>query len=187
MSTGVIVLIVVIAVVIVAAAAFAALRQRNSGLRKQFGPEYERELAAHDGDERETERVLKERVKQVEGLDVHPLAPADRERYLAQWTALQQQFVDEPAKAVVDADRLLSQALQDQGFPEEHQYAGVSVHHTDALETYRTARTAAERAAHGTANTEELRVAMMQLRDAFSTLVGSDSGRATVTTGKDVR
>src|SRR4051794_31943286 len=98
MSTGVIVAIVA-AVVIVAAIVAAVTMQRGSGgpgLKRRFGPEYERTLARNDGDIRATRRELTERVKRYGDIDRRELSAEAQERYATQWTAVQAQFVEDP-------------------------------------------------------------------------------------------
>jgi hypothetical protein len=181
MSTGLIILIVVVVVVVVAAigAAVAMPQMRSRRLQQQFGPEYQRTVSEHDGDTKEAERELADRVKRTHDLDLHPLDAAQQERYLAQWTTLQEQFVDAPGKAVIDADQLLTEVLRDRGYPDDDQYTALSVEHNHALEGYRVSRSAAQRAGDGSATTEELRDAFVRARETFDELVrdGSGSGR----------
>ncbi|MEY9835188.1 hypothetical protein [Streptacidiphilus sp. EB103A] len=188
MSTGLIIVIVVALVAVAALAAMAVMRpqQRNRKLRQQFGPEYDRELAQHDGDIRATDQVLEERVKRAGDLDIRSLDAAQRERALARWTTLQEQFVDSPAKAVIDADHLLGEVLRDRGFPAadsyDEQYAALSVHHAPALPGYRATQQAAERAQRGEATTEELRQAFVNARETFDQLMGEETAAPATTT-----
>jgi hypothetical protein len=177
MSTGVIIVIVVAVVVVAAVAAAILLRpgQRSKRLQEQFGPEYDQAVAQHNGDNRAAEQELQERVKRAEQLDIHPLDAAQRERFLADWTELQEQFVDEPAKSLAEADQLLAGVLREQGYPTDDQYAALSVHHPNALTGYRASRSAANRARQGEGTTEELRQSFVQLRETFEELVSEDS------------
>ena len=178
MSTGLIIVIVVVVVVVVAliGVAVAMPQMRSRRLQQQFGPEYERTVAQHDGNTKAAEQELSERVKRTRELDLHPLDPAQQERYLARWTALQEQFVDAPGKAVIDADHLLTEVLRERGYPDDDQDVALSVDHTRALEGYRVSRNAAERAGQGSATTEELRDAFVRARETFDELVRDDSG-----------
>src|SRR3954454_9123451 len=72
--------------------------RRTNRLRDRFGPEYDRTLDESKS-RREAEADLAEREKRRERLQIVPLAPGARERYRAQWTELQAQFVDDPAAA----------------------------------------------------------------------------------------
>src|ERR1700722_6460452 len=49
------------------------------------------------------------------------LSPAARERYLERWTTAQRRFVDQPAVAIGEADRLVNEVMRDSGYlGEEH-------------------------------------------------------------------
>lgn len=183
MSTGVIVLIVIVAAVVVLGAAVLALRARGAqgsrGLKRRFGPEYERTVARHDGDVKAAERELAERVERHSGLRERPLEPTEIERFEARWTAAQEHFVDAPREAVGEADRLLADLARARGFPDgaqyEEQLAALSVHHADHVHGYRQVH----RLAHarvgggpdgGEPGTEEMRKAMIEARALFEDL-----------------
>ncbi|MFD4570674.1 hypothetical protein ACFWOX_40830 [Streptomyces sp. NPDC058467] len=183
MSTGVIIaLIVIVAAVVVAAAlTFLARKPRGGrGLRRRFGPEYDRTVARHDGDAKAAERELAERVKLHGELRERPLEPAAREQYAARWTAAQERFVDSPREAVAEADRLLGDLAGARGFPAadryEEQVAALSVHHGHHVHGYRRvhgvalARTGGT-AREGGAGTEEMREAMVEARALFEQLM----------------
>jgi len=173
MSTAVIIMIVV-AVVIVAAVVAVALRspQANSRrLKKQFGPEYDRVVGQHGGDAKEAERELSDRVAGAQGLDIQPLDATRREYYQAQWAQQQVLFVDDPAQAVIAADKLLTSVLRERGYPGEDPYDALSVHHLDALPGYRASRGGAQLAQAADAPTEDLREAFVRARETFDSLV----------------
>ena len=181
MSTGVIIVIVVVAVVVIALIALAMRRpqMRSRRLKEQFGPEYERTVSRHDGNAREAESELEERITHSKGLDVRPLDDAQREHYLARWSTLQGLFVDDPAQAIIEADQLLTSGLHERGYPKEDLYDALSVHHADALPGYRASRDAAERAPSTDTSTEVLREAFVNARTTFDSLVLDDQGRTT--------
>ncbi|MFJ9897430.1 hypothetical protein ACIQPR_29290 [Streptomyces sp. NPDC091280] len=186
MSTGVIIVLIVIVVGVVAAAAALALRNRGalggSGLKRRFGPEYDRTVARHDGDTKAAERELGERVQQHGALREQPLEPAAREQYQARWAAAQELFVDSPRQAVTDVDELLGEVAGARGFPGveeyEKQFDALSVHHADHVHGYRrvhrvvTART--NGAPESQAGTEEMREAMLEARALFDDLMSAD-------------
>ena len=64
------------------------------------------------GGEKKARTELEERQKHVETLNIRPLSAEERQRYLAEWTAVQSKFVDEPGQAIVDADGLIMQVMQ---------------------------------------------------------------------------
>lgn len=181
MSTGVIIaLIVIVVAVAVVAAALTLLNRRPPGgrtLRRQFGPEYDRAVARHDGDTKAAEADLTERVKLHGGLRQQPLDAADRERFTAGWTAAQERFVDSPREAVAEADRLLGDLAGARGFPGVEQYedqvTALSVHHAHHVHGYRKVHRAALAGAgqDGSGDTEQMREAMLEARALFEDLM----------------
>ena len=193
MSTGLIILLIVIAAVVVVGAAALVLgrgRRGGAGLKRRFGPEYERTVARHDGDTKAAERELTERVERHGDLRERPLSQDERERYAARWTAVQEHFVESPRGAVAEADRLIAELAADRGYPDggryEEQLAALSVHHAGHVDGYRQVHRVARTGASGGAGedgagtgTEEMRTALMGARALFDELTGStaDSGR----------
>ena len=117
MATWVWVLIAVAVVVLIVVGLFIAVSAgRTTRLRKQFGPEYERTMQDRDG-RRAAESDLRNRQKQREQLNIHPLAEPARARYAEQWRELQERFIDQPASAVMEADVLVRQVMNDEGYP----------------------------------------------------------------------
>jgi len=169
-----VVVIVVIAIGLAALLYTGRGRARGSGgrgLKRRFGPEYDRAVALHDGDVRAAERELGERVKRHGSLQEQPLSPEARADYVTQWAAAQDQFVETPQKAVTEADALLARLARDRGFPDgehfEEQMAALSVHHADFVQGYRSMHTAAR----DQSGTEEMREAMVEARSLFEALV----------------
>jgi hypothetical protein len=157
-------------------AAWLFLRKRRTEkLRTQFGgAEYARAVK-EDGSRRHAEAELKERTERVGGLDIRPLAPGDRDRFVASWGRIQARFVDGPGGAVTEADQLLGDVMSTRGYPVgdfDQRAADISVDHPTVLQSYRTAHEIAVRQTKGTANTEDLRQAMIHYRTLFEELVG---------------
>ncbi|MEU2338321.1 hypothetical protein ABZ770_01010 [Streptomyces sp. NPDC006654] len=186
MSTGLIIAIVIVAAVVVVAAVLT-LRSRSSGpggLKRRFGPEYERTVAQHGGDTKAAERELAERVQRHGSLRERPLEPAERERYAARWATAQEHFVDSPRESVTEIDRLLAEVAAARGFPAgaeyEEQVAALSVHHAGHVDGYRRIHRAAGAPVGGApqtqASTEEMRKAMIEARALFEDLVGASTG-----------
>lgn len=149
-------------------------RPSSSELRKRFGSEYDNALHEH-GNPRTAEARLLERVKRVEGYRIHDLTPAERERFMAQWDALQARFIDHPRGTVIEADEMVNAVLQARGYPAgafELRVADISVHHAHLVIPYRTANSTATRAGKNEATTEELRTAMVHYRALFEDLLG---------------
>ena len=151
-------------------------KRRTAKLRTQFGgAEYARSVK-EDGSRRHAEAELKERTERVEGLDIRPLAPGDRNRFVASWARIQARFVDGPGGAVTEADQLLGDVMSTRGYPVgdfDQRAADISVDHPTVLQSYRTAHEIAVRQTKGTANTEDLRQAMIHYRTLFEELVGA--------------
>jgi hypothetical protein len=177
LSTTELALIIALAMIGVAGiAAWLFLRKRRTGkLRTQFGgAEYDRAVK-EDGSRRHAEAGLKERNERVESLDIRPLAPGDRARFVEQWHRIQARFVDGPGGAVTEADQLLGDVMSTRGYPVsdfEQRAADISVDHPLVLTNYRTAHEIAVRQTKGNANTEDLRQAMIHYRTLFEELVG---------------
>ena len=177
LSTIQLALIAALAVVLFTGiAAWLFLRKRRTEkLRTQFGgAEYARSVK-EDGSRRHAEAELQGRTERVEGLDIRPLAPGDRDRFVASWGRIQARFVDGPGGAVTEADQLLGDVMSTRGYPVgdfDQRAADISVDHPTVLQSYRTAHEIAVRQTKGTANTEDLRQAMIHYRTLFEELVG---------------
>jgi len=120
---------------------------------------------------------LNERQKHVEALDIRPLSVSEHERYLADWTAVQSKFVDEPGQAIVDADRLIMEVMQLRNYPVsdfEQRAADLSVNYPALVTNYRAAREIAIKNEQLQADTEELRQAMIYYRSLFEELLETE-------------
>jgi len=154
-----------------------ARRRRSEQLKDQFGPEYDHTVQSM-GDEKKAQTELNERQKHVEALDIRPLSVDERERYLADWTAVQSKFVDDPGQAVVDADRLIIEVMQLRAYPVsdfEQRAADLSVNYPDLVSNYRAAREIAIKNKQNLADTEELRQAMVYYKSLFGELLGTEA------------
>jgi hypothetical protein len=169
--------IVVLAIALVAVVAWILFdRRRSEGLKSRFGPEYRRVVDEAD-DRRAAESELAARQQRVEKLDIRPLPDAERDRYAGEWKTVQAQFVDEPAAAISEADRLIGHVMEAQGYPMadfEQRAADVSVDHPQVVEHYRAAHAIATTEAEpdGRTTTEDLRQAMVHYRTLFDDLLG---------------
>lgn len=172
-STWIIVAIVVLVVVVLA---IVVQRRRSKALRERFGPEYDRAVRT-SGSPQRAETELAQREKRYRKLDIRPLTPGARGRYAESWRLVQAHFVDEPAAAVGDADRLVGEVMRDRGYPvddAQHRMDDLSVEHAAVLDNYRSATAIARRSERGEASTEELRQAMVSYRALFADLLGAD-------------
>jgi hypothetical protein len=152
-------------------------RKRTERLHDHFGPEYDHTVETL-GDEKKAQSELEERQKHVEALDIQPLSVEERERYVAEWTAVQSKFVDEPGQAIVDADRLIMEVMQTRAYPVsgfEQRAADVSVNYPALVSNYRAARVIALKNEQHQADTEELRQAMIYYRSLFEELLETEA------------
>lgn len=169
--------LVIVAVIAIGAAIWMYMRKRRSDeLRENFGSEYNRTVA-EEGDRARAEAELEARRKRVANFDIRPLSPSDREGFSESWRAAQAQFVDNPAGAIAEADRLVGKVMQARGYPMgdfDQRVSDVSVEHAGTVDHYRTAHEIALRNERNEASTEDLRQAMVHYRALFDDLLGSE-------------
>ncbi|MEV4258959.1 hypothetical protein AB0J52_37870 [Spirillospora sp. NPDC049652] len=180
MSTAIMVVVAVVVVVAVIAAALLASRQaRTRRLRRRFGPEYDRAVERHGG-KAAAERELTQREHRHEELPLRELDPRRREQYRAQWTQVQEQFVDAPEAALEQADRLVKVVMNERGYPDgdfEDRAADLSVEHARTLDHYRRGREIRLQGGGKKVTTEDLRQAMVHYRTLFEDLVADPAER----------
>ncbi len=176
MSAGIIILIVVVLVIVAVAAAVMSTRmRRRAAERNLVGPEYDR-LVDEVGP-RKAKAEFERRRQRVDGLGIRPLSAERRSAYTGQWDAAQEQFIDNPARAVTAASSLVSAVATDRGYQvadHDQLMTDLSVYHGRHLDGYRNARQTTERA--GQASTEALRRALLGYRELFLDLVESSEG-----------
>ena len=174
MDTWVWIVIVAAAIVVLALVAWSVARsRRRAQLQEGFGPEYERTVE-EAGSRRQAETELEERQRRREQLEIRPLSPAARDRYLDSWRTTQARFVDDPGSAVGDADRLVQEVMRERGYPTddfEQRAADISVDHPQLVESYRSAHATAQAHARGEADTEDLRQSLVHYRTLFEELL----------------
>jgi FtsZ-interacting cell division protein ZipA len=179
MNTWVWIVIGVVVAIVVLGVLFSALRTRRSrSLQDQFGREYDRTVDKAGG-RREAERELAERQKRHDELELRPLSPEARDRYVQQWQQTQSRFVDDPTGAVSEADDLVNRVMRDRGYPVddfEQRAADISVEHPELVERYRTANGIARASEQGKASTEDLRHSVRHYRALFVELLDADAG-----------
>jgi hypothetical protein len=178
MSERTLIVVIVLAVVILIAVAATVVRsarkRRSARLRSRFGPEYDR-VVLEQGDAARAEAALEERERRSRTIIVRPLSAAEQERFVEAWRALQSQFVDDPGRAVTEADRLVEDLMSQRGYPVgnfELQAADISVDHPVVVQSYRSAHEIAERHRKRGAGTEDLREAMVHYRRLYDELLG---------------
>lgn len=160
-----------VALALVVWRAFADRRTR--ALRDRFGPEYDRTVGDSQS-KREAEAELTARAERREELEIAPLPPGARGRYVTEWQRVQARFVDDPQGAAREADMLIQSVMSDRGYPADdfdQRVADVSVDHPRLVEAYREAHRLTLAGALGDGTTEDLRRAMQHYRALFDALV----------------
>jgi hypothetical protein len=167
------VLIIVAVLTAIGVALFFAARRRRERLQERFGPEYDRQIEV-SGDRRTAESELAAREKRRSKLEIRPLDPQARDRYLSSWREVQARFVDSPETAVGEADRLVGTVMRERGYPVEdfeQREADISVDHPQVASEYRAAHGISMAQQHGRASTEDLRQALVHYRSLFQELL----------------
>ena len=150
-------------------------KSRRLGLK--FGPAYDRAVKL-ERDARHPEAVLEKREKQVSKSSIRPLTPRERAQFDEQWRIVQERFVDNPCKAVAEADHLIDKAMKARGYPIsdfEAQAADLSVDYPLLVEHYHAAHQIDLRQNGEREDTEELRKAMQHYHVLFEEVIGTDA------------
>ena len=170
-------IIALIAILVLIVLVIGTMARRQQGLRKQFGPEYDRTVN-RTGSRWRAALELDQRRKKREQLDIQPLSPEAGSRYTEQWHAVQARFVDSPPEAVREADGLVNSVMRDRGYPMDdfdRQASDISVDYPQLVENYRSAHAIAARPEPDGTNTEDLRTAMVHYHALFEELVGASA------------
>jgi FtsZ-interacting cell division protein ZipA len=182
MSNITLIIVIVIAIVVIVAIVVVGYqmvrRRRTEQLRQQYGPEYERALDQADS-QRAAESELRDRSKRHEELELRSLDSSEREDFQRRWSDVQGQFVDDPSRAVRNADRLVVDVMSARGYPVddfEQRADDLSVHHAEVTQRYREARRIAQANEDGNADTEDLRQAVTSYRSLIQALLADDNG-----------
>jgi hypothetical protein len=171
-ATGIVLLLVIGGLMVVAARRRQA-QQHSQALQQRFGPEYDRAVQMA-GDPRQAEAELEARQKRVEALHIQPLLQEQREQFLARWRVVQAFFVDDPQRAIAEANQLVSKVMETMGYQLgdfETRVADLSVDHAHVIGEYRAARQIAQANEARQASTEDLRQAMVHYRALFAALL----------------
>jgi hypothetical protein len=172
-----IVVIVVLALGLIAAGVMLFQRRRTQRLQEHYGPEYERSLS-QTGNRRAAEAQLSEREKRHRELDIRDLRSDERERFAASWADIQREFVDDPKRAVHDADMLVLDIMRTRGYPVgddggdfERRAEDISVEHPDVVQHYREAHAVRDATERGDVDTENQRSAVTSYRSLVTALL----------------
>jgi hypothetical protein len=180
-----IVVIVVLALALVAAGVLLYQRRRTERLQQHYGPEYERSLS-EAGNRRAGEARLTEREKRHRELDIRDLSTDERDQFANSWAGIQREFVDDPKRAVRDADVLVLEIMRTRGYPVggegddfERRAEDISVEHPEVVQRYREAHAVRHSTESGDVDTEQQRSAVTSYRSLIDALLhgSSDSDR----------
>jgi hypothetical protein len=174
------ILIAVVLILVIMGALLApvfARRKRSDRFHDKFGSEYDRAIES-TGNEKNAQNEMKDRQKHVDTLNIRPLSVSERQRYQGDWTAVQAKFVDQPGQATVEADHLIMEVMQIRDYPVsdfDQRAADISINYPDLVSNYRAAREIANKNKEHTADTEELRHAMIYYHSLFTELLGTET------------
>ncbi|MGI5132158.1 hypothetical protein ACQEVB_35510 [Pseudonocardia sp. CA-107938] len=174
-TTLVLIIVVIVLVLVVAIGGFMLARARRSQqLQDRYGPEYQRSLD-ETGDRRAAEAELAEREARRKKLDVRDLSAEERQHFAASWTEVQRGFVDDPVRAVREADALVVEIMRTRGFPADdadRRTDDIAVDHPEIAQRYRDARAVRDATNQGSVDTETQRNAITSYRDLVEALLG---------------
>jgi hypothetical protein len=165
---------VIVAVIIVAAGWMIYSQRRSRYLRDRFGPEYDRTITEF-GNRGRAEAELAHREQRVRNLKIRPLSYEDRQNFRDRWRQTQALFVDDPPRAVDEADKLLTDIMRTRGYAADNAYdrvADVSAAYPQHAANYRLAGEIVSRHHRGYASTEDLRAAFIHYRALFDDILG---------------
>ena len=178
MTVVVIVVLVLLALAVLLMVMRARSAKRREHLQERFGPEYDRAVEAH-GDRKAAEKRLAVAADRRDAVEIRPLDPAERRRYADRWSLVQAAFVDAPAPATRDADRLVQAVMRDRGYPVDDfatRAEMLAADHPEVVEHYRAAHAVGSREdTDAAADTEDLRQAFVHYRALFELLL-TDGG-----------
>lgn len=178
-TTLLVIIGVAAAVLVVALVVFLIVRRRRQRrlemAREEYGPEYQR-LSEERGSEEQAEKELRERRGKVED-QVRPLPDESRERYDEEWRVqVEQTFINDPAAALDEADRVIERVLVERNFPVDSRreaseslgatYPGVAEDFREAQKIHQES-TSPE---GGGADLEQMRRAIQKYRSVYERL-----------------
>ncbi|PDP85590.1 hypothetical protein CQJ94_21520 [Glycomyces fuscus] len=188
METGIIVIIALVVVVVIAGGIAIAARssilpgRRTTRLKKRFGAEYDRAVEVH-GNKAAAENDLSERLRRRDNMTLRDLSDQQRVAHTETWATVQQEFVDDPVRAVRDARGLVEAIMADRGYPGptsaadgdaafEQRLSDLSVDHSAAVTEFRRAHAAGRPAEAGQSGTEHMREELVSYRGLVEALLG---------------
>ena len=176
MNANIYIIIIVVLVLVVLGLLLALIfsrRQRSKRYTAKYGADYDHTVKTM-GSQTKAQTEMDQRQKHVDSLDIRSLSLPEREKYLAEWKAVQTKFIDQPGPATVEADHLIMEVMQSRNYPVadfEQRAADISINYPDLVSNYRLARAIAIKNEQHKADTEELRQALVHYRALFNELL----------------
>src|SRR5262245_53065356 len=167
---------VVIVVIAAAVAWYLYQRNRTQHLKERFGTEYDRRVTEF-GSRSRAESELERAEARVKNLKIRALSPSDRTRFLDDWRLCQARFVDDPAGAVNEADRILTDIMRARGDAVDDPYnrtTDVVAAYPNHATAYREANEIVVRHRRGHSSPEDLRRAFVNFRALFDEILGGE-------------
>jgi len=180
MNTNIYIIIIVVLILVILGLIMGPIfsrRQRSKRYQNKFGPDYYHTVKTM-GNEKKAQTEMDERQQHVENMIIRPLSLSERERYLAEWKAVQAKFIDQPGQATVEADHLIMEVMQLRNYPVsdfEQRAADISINYPELVSNYRLARAIAIKNEQHKADTEELRQALVYYRSLFDELLNAET------------
>lgn len=181
-TQNVLLVVAVLVVLLIVAVLLFALRRRQrsqqQGQPTAFADEHVRTVEPSDP-RLDAEREPASRRRQQAPLDIRPLSPASRDRYLKAWEGVQSRFVDSPVLALSEADALLTRLLAERGFPTDGLRRAdptLPAEHGRVLEGFRAGHAIEQANTTRRSDTEQVRRGMLHFREVFDELVAEPGG-----------
>lgn len=147
-------------------------KREQDELRRKFGPEYEKALEDSKS-RRAAEENLRRREERVEHMALRELSAPQRDHYSQWWGQIQSMFVERPAIALTEADRLTTDLMRDRGYPATDRNStmeDLSVRHAGLVQRLRHASDLNRTGA----SVEQMREAMLDYRAVVAELLAVD-------------
>lgn len=167
----------ILVVAVIAILAASARRRRHEsqasrieGMRDRYGPEFDRQAERLRGADA-AESALTERSRQVRQRE---LTPSERQRYREDWDRIEAHFLDRPALALAEGERLVADLMRDRGYrSDDPQDAAMdlSITHGNVAERYRAG---SRIVSSGSSEIGEMREAMLHFRTVVDDLLAVD-------------
>lgn len=116
-------------------------------------------------------------------VQVRPLSPASRERYLTAWEGVQTRSTQRPVLALSEADAVVARILHERGLPvqeprtsaDRQALEALPPTHRQVLDSYRAGHALEQANSSSRSDPEQVAQGMVHLRQAFLGLVEDDS------------